>query len=48
VSPELERASEALPTRLYRIVVEVAFPSPTGGQRVFALASTRIGPRESR
>jgi general secretion pathway protein I len=48
VSPELERASETLPTRLYRIVVEVAFPSPNGGQRVFALATTRIGAREAR
>ncbi len=47
VSPELERASEALPTRLYRIVVEVAFPAPNGGQRVFVLASTRIGARET-
>ena len=48
VSPELERASEAMPTRLYRVAVEVAFPAPTGGERKFALASTRIGPRESR
>ena len=48
VSPELERASETLPMRLYRIVVEVAFPAPTGGQRTFALATMRIGPRESR
>ena len=48
VSPELERASETLPTRLFRVVVEVAFPAPGGGQRVFALASTRIGARETR
>ena len=31
--------------RLYRIAVEVSFPSPAGGQRTFALATTRIGPR---
>jgi general secretion pathway protein I len=48
VGPELERASESLPIRLYRIAVEVTFPSPAGGQRVFTLATTRIGPRESR
>lgn len=48
VSPEVESASESLPTRLYRISVEVTFPSPTGGQRSFALATTRLGPRESR
>jgi general secretion pathway protein I len=46
VDPELERASEALPTRLYRITVDVAFPAPTGGERKFALATTRLGPRE--
>ncbi|MBK6601526.1 MAG: prepilin-type N-terminal cleavage/methylation domain-containing protein [Betaproteobacteria bacterium] len=45
VPPDLERASESLPTRLYRIAVEVSFPSPAGGQRTFALATTRIGPR---
>lgn len=48
VAPEVERVSETLPTRLYRIAVEVSFPSPAGGQRTFALATTRIGPRESR
>ncbi len=46
--PEVERASESLPTRLYRIVVDVTFPSPAGGRRSFALATTRIGARESR
>jgi len=46
--PEVERASESLPTRLYRVVVEVTFPSPVGGRRSFALATTRIGARESR
>jgi general secretion pathway protein I len=47
ISPDLERTSEAMPTRLYRITVEVMFPSPAGGQRKYALATTRIGARES-
>ena len=46
-SPDLERTSEAMQTRLYRITAEVVFPSPSGGQRKYALATTRIGPRES-
>ena len=45
VPPELELASESLPTRLYRVAVEVSFPSPAGGQRTYSLATTRIGPR---
>lgn len=46
VPPDLERATEAMPIRLYRITVEVVFPAPTGGQRTFALATTRIGARD--
>lgn len=48
ISPDLERTTEAMPTRLYRITAEVIFPSPSGGQRKYALATTRIGPRESK
>jgi general secretion pathway protein I len=48
VSPDVESGSESLPTRLYRIAVEVRFPSPAGGQRSFELATTRIGSRETR
>jgi general secretion pathway protein I len=43
VPAELALASDALPTRLYRITAEVAFASPSGGTRTFALATTRIG-----
>ena len=48
VPPELERATETMPTRLFRITVEVVFPAPTGGQRKFALATTRIGARDAK
>jgi len=48
VSPDLERAGETMPTRLYRITAEVVFPSPAGGKRTYALATTRLGPRETR
>ena len=48
VPPELERASETLPTRLYRITAEVTFPAPSGGNRTFALATTRLGPRDAK
>jgi general secretion pathway protein I len=47
-SPDLDRAAETLPTRLYRITADVVFPSPAGGKRTYTLATTRIGPRESR
>jgi hypothetical protein len=45
VSPDLERAAESMPMRLYRITAEVTFAAPSGGQRTYALATTRIGPR---
>ena len=46
VSPDLERVAETMPTRLYRISAEVTFPAPSGGQRTYALATTRIGARD--
>lgn len=48
VEPDVETASETLPIQLYRVSVEVTFPSPAGGQRTYALATTRIGARELR
>ena len=48
ISPDLERTSDAMPTRLYRITAEVTFPSLAGGQRKYALATTRIGPKEAK
>ena len=47
VSPDLERAAETMPTRLYKVSAEVTFPSQSGGKRTFALATTRLGPRET-
>jgi general secretion pathway protein I len=46
VPPELEGTSEAMPIRLYRVTVDVTFPSPSGGRRTYALATTRIGLRD--
>lgn len=48
VSPDLESAAETLPTRLYRITAEVTFPSPSGGRRTYALATTRLGARDAK
>ena len=48
VNPDVERASEAMTTRLYRVSVDVTFPSPAGGRRTLALATTRIGAKDAR
>ena len=48
VSPDLERAAETMAVRLFRITAEVTFAAPSGGQRTYALATTRIGLRDSR
>lgn len=47
VSPDLERAAETMAVRLFRITAEVTFAAPSGGQRTFALATTRIGLKDS-
>ena len=47
VPPELDQAAQSITTRLYRVSVDVAFPAPTGGTRTLALATTRIGLRET-
>ena len=46
VRPELEATTDAMAIRLYRVSVEVTFPSPNGGKRTYALATTRIGLRD--
>jgi general secretion pathway protein I len=48
VTTDLEGASESMPARLFRVTAEVTFAAPSGGQRNFALATTRIGAREVR
>jgi len=45
-NPDLERAAEAMPTRLFRITADVVFPAPSGGSRTFALATMRVGTKE--
>lgn len=43
VDPELERASEALAMRLYRISVEVTYRGGDGKPRTLALSTVRMG-----
>ena len=42
---DLERASEALPARLYRVSVDVRFPSDNGGERIVSLSTLKLGAR---
>jgi general secretion pathway protein I len=43
VNQDLERASESMPARLYRVEVDLRFPGAAGGERRLQLATTRIG-----
>ena len=45
VDQELERASELLAMRLYRITVDVTFEGADGRERSLSLATLRLGPR---
>jgi len=45
VDPELERASENLGSRLYRISVDVKFDGANGRERTLSLATVKMGPR---
>lgn len=44
-NPDLERASESMPTRLYRVSVEVRFAGDTGKERSVSLSTVKIGAR---
>ena len=44
-NPDLERASEAMPTRLYRVTVDVQFPGIAGKPRTLSLSTLKIGIR---
>jgi len=44
-NPDLERASETMPTRLYRISVDVTFAGSDGKDRSLSLSTVRIGQR---
>jgi len=48
VPPDLEGTAETMPIQLYRITAEATFAAPSGGQRSFALATTRIVQRAPR
>lgn len=43
--PDLERASESLAMRLFRISVEVTYTGGDGKARTLALSTVRMGPR---
>jgi general secretion pathway protein I len=47
VDPELERLTDALPTRLFRVSVDVRFAGANGVERALSLATVRIGPRSA-
>ena len=46
VDPELLRISEGMPTRLYRIEVDVRFPGVAGGERTFSLATLKLAAKD--
>ena len=46
--PELAGTTDAMPMRLSRVTADVTFPAPSGGKRTYALATTRIGPKDDK
>jgi len=44
-SDDIARASETMPTRLYRVSVDVRFPSDNGGERTVSLSTLRLAAR---
>ena len=45
VEPDLEKASETLAMRMYRVSVDVRFTGADGRERSLSLATIRLGPR---
>ena len=43
--PDLERASETMATRLYRVTVDVRFPGIAGQPRTLTLSTLKVGQR---
>jgi general secretion pathway protein I len=43
--PDVERASESMATRLYRVSVDVRFPGVAGQPRTFTLTTVKVGAR---
>ncbi|HSV19636.1 MAG TPA: prepilin-type N-terminal cleavage/methylation domain-containing protein [Casimicrobiaceae bacterium] len=44
-NPDLERLSETMPTRLYRVSVDVRYAGGDGKERTFALSTLKLGAR---
>ena len=44
-NPDLERVSETMPTRLYRVSVDVRYAGGDGRERTISLATLKLGPR---
>jgi general secretion pathway protein I len=44
-NPDLERASETMPTRLYRVSVGVRYTGDNGKERTLALSTLKVGAR---
>lgn len=44
-NPDLERLSETMPTRLYRVTVDVRYAGGDGHERTISLATVKLGPR---
>jgi len=42
---DIARASETMPTRLYRVSVDVRFPSDNGGERTISLSTLKLAAR---
>jgi general secretion pathway protein I len=42
---DIARSSETMPTRLYRVSVDVRFPSDNGGERTISLATLKLAAR---
>jgi general secretion pathway protein I len=47
-NPELERISDSMAIRLYRVTVDVRFPGDDGRDRALSLATVKLGPRLTR
>jgi general secretion pathway protein I len=44
-NPDMERAAEQMATRLFRVTVDVTFPSATGRERTLELSTLKLGAR---
>jgi general secretion pathway protein I len=47
-NPDLERLSETMATRLYRVSIDVRFPGDQGRERALSLSTVKLGARSVR